>query len=736
LWLTTIAKEKPLSFLDHRLKQGNSLVGARLSDLKYYPGGNNNQNDDQVTLPSFVSPRFVQHLIGKIKELEDIGDDSLSDVKLKESVFEEFRSLPEYTKARAIANVHAAVYFGNEVEPRSTPSGAKSADMVYHDMFWAVGGDESEWRRKTRGRWFDDAQKIAANRSFLHWELEFPEIFFEGGEVKANPGWDAVVGNPPYVRQELLGELKGYFEQKFLVYHGVADLYVYFVERGMDLLRKDGFFSYIMANKWMRANYGESLRTWMKSRCIEEIVDFGDLPVFPEATTYPCVLRLSGNHPESSFKTAEVKTLDFSCLGSYVNENSYTINQSGLDDSGWSLVSEGVQELLKKLHRMGVPLGDYVEGKIYRGVLTGLNEAFVIDEDTRARLIAEDPNSAKLIKPFLAGRDIKRYELPESDKYLIFTRRGVNIEDYPAIECYLAQFKERLMPRPADWSGGGWNGRKLGSYQWYEIQDSIDYYLEFEKPKIIVPAIVPRASYGFDCRDYYSNDKTSIIPTDDLYLLSILNSKIADIVISYISSTKRGGYFEYKPMYVQQIPIRRISFSTPEPERGFLVSELQGLYAAGRFDEILSRVEFCLPKDAEGEKSDVVHDLLAYLAEEMMEMNKQKQAEMKGFLLWLEEYSGARVEDLTNKTKLHAYHELDFSELLSILKKNKRKLEADPTRRAFMDDLRREYDDSMAALRPLLARIEETDRLIDQVVYRLYGLSSEEVEIVERELGR
>jgi len=115
--------------------------------------------------------------------------------------------------------------------------------------------------------------------------------------------------------------------------------------------------------------------------------------------------------------------------------------------------------------------------------------------------------------------------------------------------------------------------------------------------------------------------------------------------------------------------------------------------SAGRFDEIISHVEFCLPKDTEGEKSDVVHDLLVYLAEEMMEMNKRKQKEMKGFLDWLEEYSGARVEDLTNKTKLRAYHELDFSELLTILKKNKRKLGANPTSRRFMGDLRREYED-------------------------------------------
>ncbi|MGC9515811.1 N-6 DNA methylase, partial [Methanocrinis sp.] len=190
LWLVTIAKDKPLSFLDHRLKQGNSLVGARFSDLISYPGekvqgkGKGKEKDKdkgQVTLPSFVSPRFLQHLIGKIRELEEIGDDSLSEIKRKEEVFEEFRSLPEYTRARAIANVHTAVYFGNEVKP-TTYEGkvVKEADAVYHDLFWAVAGKEAEWRRPALSAWFREAQRIAEDKSFFHWQLEFPEVFFEG----------------------------------------------------------------------------------------------------------------------------------------------------------------------------------------------------------------------------------------------------------------------------------------------------------------------------------------------------------------------------------------------------------------------------------------------------------------------------------------------------------------------------------------------------------------------------
>jgi len=747
LWLITIAKDKPLSFLDHRLKQGNSLVGARLSDLIHYPGEKASAvAADQVTLPSFVSPRFLQHLIGKIRELEEIGDDSLSEIKRKEEVFEEFRSLPEYTKARAIANVHTAVYFGNEVEARPTPSGTKAPEQVYHDLFWAVGGDEAEWRRKTSPAWFGEAQRIAGDKSFFHRQLEFPEVFFEGGAARENPGWDAVVGNPPYVRQEGLGEFKGYFSEKYRVYHGVADLYVYFVEQGVSLVQKDGFFSYILPNKWMRANYGSSLRSWMKGRCIDEIVDFGDLPVFPEATTYPCILRLCGGPAKPSFKAAEVETLDFGRLKDYVEEIAYSVSLSSLDDSGWSLVDEAVQRLLEKLRRSGTPLGEYVGGKIYYGIKTGLNEAFVIDEETRNRLIREDPKSAELIKPFLAGRDIKRYEPPVSEQYLIYipwhfplhndpSIKGASEDaerlfemQYPAVYNHLSKFKKRLMARNVAETGV--------RYEWYALQRfASDYHEEFEKLKIIVPAIVQKASYAFDIRNFYSNDKTSIIPVQDLYLLSILNSKISDVVICFISSTKRGGYFEYKPMYVQQIPIHRISFTTPEDERRRLAEEFKGLCAARQFEKVLDVVDGCLPKDAAGERSDVVHDLLAHLADEMIRMNKEKQEEIRGFLAWLEEFGGARVDDLSNKTKVSAYYEIEFSELLGVLKKNKRKLACDPNRRAFGEDLRREFSASMEKLSPLLLRIGETDRLIDAVVYRLYGLTEAEVAIVEASLS-
>jgi hypothetical protein len=398
----------------------------------------------------------------------------------------------------------------------------------------------------------EEVRKINA----FEWERGFPEVFLRGG-------FDAVIGNPPYVRQEGLGELKDYLFRHYRVYHGVADLYAYFIERGVSLLRPAGLFSYIVANKWMRANYGAPLRRWLKEQHIEEIVDFGDLPVFTKATTYPCILRIAKEEPVESFFACQVRTLRFSSLEDYLGEHSYAVRQQELDESGWSLADERTQRLLEKLKATGIPLGEYVGGKIYYGIKTGLNEAFVIDEATRARLIAEDARSAELIKPFLAGRDIKRYEQPRSDKYLIFTRHGLYIDDYPAIKQYLNQFKERLTPKPRNWTGKDWKGRKPGAYEWYEIQDTIDYHAEFEKPKIFWPEIAGSARFTFDESGYYANNKTYLIPLADLYLLGLLNSSSLRLFIHSVCTDLQGNSFNFSEVFVERTPVRPTDFSDP-----------------------------------------------------------------------------------------------------------------------------------------------------------------------------
>jgi N-6 DNA Methylase./Eco57I restriction endonuclease. len=405
------------------------------------------------------------------------------------------------------------------------------------------------------GRLIPDPEELKRVNPF-DWNAGFPEAMKAGG-------FDCVIGNPPYVRQEILGpRFKEYARKSFATYAGTADLYTYFIEKGVSLLTPDGLFSYIVANKWMRANYGEPLRLWLKSQGLEEITDFGDLPVFKGATTYPCILRIRKTSPgsdgasRSKVDVSLIRSLDFRDLSEYVGANSFFMTKSGLDDKGWSLVADSSRRLLDKILSVGIPLENYVQGKIFRGVLTGLNEAFVIDQETRENLVRKDRKSTEIIKPFLAGRDIKRYSPPISNKYLIFSRRGIKISEYPTIYEHLLPYKNKLIPRPEDWKGKEWQGRKPGAYQWYEIQDTVAYYKEFEKPKIIYPNICTKPEFSIDYSFSFANQKCFIIPLEDIFLLGILNSKLSYFLFKMIFPRLRGGFYEPSYIYMKTFPIQ------------------------------------------------------------------------------------------------------------------------------------------------------------------------------------
>ena len=450
------------------------------------------------------------------------------------------------------------------------------------------------------------------------WKNTFPEVFKQGG-------FDCVIGNPPYVRQELLGIQKSYFQKKYKVYHGMADLYSYFFEKGIGLLKEKGLFGIIVANKWMRANYGEPLRKWLKEWQIQEIIDFGDLPVFEGATTYPCIIICKNQKASDAFRLVNAKTLQFESLEKYVSETGLSMYPYSLDDAGWNLAGETEQALLKKLKAAGIPLGKYVEGKIFRGVLTGLNEAFVIDGATKQRLINEDEKSAEIIKPFLAGKDIKRYQSPKSNRFLIFTKRGINIDKYPAIKKHLELFKKQLTPKPKDFKGEVWEGRKQGSYKWYEIQDAVDYYEEFEKPKILWPGISYEvASFAFDEKNYYGNDNNQLIVSSDKYLLGILNSNLLKFQLKNICDKVQGGFYRLKIIYVKQLSIKIIDENNKieikfKDEIINLVSQLlqlneekQQATLQSKTEQIQNRIAYC-----EGRINEIVYQLYGLTAEEI-----------------------------------------------------------------------------------------------------------------------
>jgi hypothetical protein len=384
------------------------------------------------------------------------------------------------------------------------------------------------------------------------WKTEFKDIMDAGG-------FDAVIGNPPYVRQESLGsEFKNYVARHFEVYHSVADLYAYFIERGLTLLRRDGLFSYIVANKWLRTNYGEPLRRWIKGQNLVEVIDFGDLPVFEEATTYPCIIRIKRGNPDPSVSVVQVASLDGLDLRKYVADHHYSVSRTSLHDSGWSLADQATSDLLDKLRTIGIPLGEYIQGKIHYGIKTGLNEAFVIDPPTRNRLIREDPKSAQIIRPFLAGRDIKRYQEPTTDRFLILIPNGwTNLESgrasdkwswlvkrYPAVTRHLLPFKDAAAKRS-----------DKGDY-WWELRPC-DYYGEFEKTKILWPEIAGSARFTIDRSSLYANNKVFLIPESDPYLLGVLNSSLLRLFIHSVCTDLQGDSFNFSAVFVDKVPIVR-----------------------------------------------------------------------------------------------------------------------------------------------------------------------------------
>jgi len=374
-------------------------------------------------------------------------------------------------------------------------------------------------------------------------------------------GFDAVIGNPPYVRQESLSDFKEYLEQHYEAFDGTADLYAYFMEQGVKLLRDGGLFSIIVSSSFLRATYGEPLRrTLKKHAAVQRIVDFGGLPVFTNAKdTYVCIPLLAKGAKPAPVEVSKVTSLKNLKLVEHVAANHYTIPYERLSPEAWSLKSDAEAAVFAKVIKAGKPLGEYVERRLFYGIKTGLNEAFIIDTETKRKLIAKDKRSAELIYPLLGGEDIRRYIFHETGLWLIFTRRGVVIDGYPAIREHLAHWKEDLTPKR---DRNAKRGRKPGRYEWYEIQDDVAYYEVFDGPKIIFPDICKGPRFSLDAGGHYLANTAYCLGTNDLYLLGVLNSRLFWFAIGNISIPFgiRAGEYRYRLIYqyMEKVPIRVI----------------------------------------------------------------------------------------------------------------------------------------------------------------------------------
>lgn len=410
--------------------------------------------------------------------------------------------------------------------------------------------------------------EITNDDKHFDFKVYFSEVF------NARGGFDIVIANPPYVRHETIKEIKPELKKEFGdFYCGTADIYTYFYKKGLDILKTGGHLCYIAPNKFMRAGYGKNMRTLLTTQATPKtVIDFCDLPIF-DATTYPSILLLEKRQPETDDMTA---TATFSVssqlerLEETLSDIGFPMPVSELRQEGWNLERPEHLALMEKLRAKGTPLGEYVQGRFYRGILTGFNEAFVIDEETRGRLIAEDLKSEELIKPWLRGRDIKKWKAEWARLYLISIPSSANREwswsaeksevkarnlfeqTYPAAHEHLSRWKEKLKARDDQ-----------GKF-WWELRSCV-YYDAFEKPKIIYPNITKTNVFAFDSTGILTNQKCFVIPTDDLYLLAVLNSRLATRWFFSTLPLLRGGFFEPGAIFMQHFPVGQASNKQEAP---------------------------------------------------------------------------------------------------------------------------------------------------------------------------
>lgn len=346
----------------------------------------------------------------------------------------------------------------------------------------------------------------------LEWMFEFPEILDDEGRFT---GFDAIIGNPPYVQLQSMGEMSDvYSKRDYSCYNKSADLYCLFVERAYSLLKKNGYFSFIMPNKWMLVDYGKELRQFMSQTSLKKILNFGDVQIFKDATTYTCIFVSQKSNEKNSVQAISLSSDKYS--GNFSKDVSKLIDLSpdSFGEAEWNITNPVIEKVLQKMS-VGTPLRD-MPISIYAGIKAGCIDAFYIDGKVRSQLIERNPKSEEVIKPLVRGRDITAWNTNTQDIYLIGTLPAlkINIDDYPAIKDYLLGFTiERLEQTGKEYivNGEKIKARKKTCNKWFETQDQVKYYAELKKPKIIFPNITSVFPFTYDENGVYPNDNNFFI---------------------------------------------------------------------------------------------------------------------------------------------------------------------------------------------------------------------------------
>ncbi len=675
LWLDSFTLGAPLSFLDHHLKCGNSLIGVL---------------DIATVIP--VSEIFLeyQRALSFMIQVSELTDATISEAKKSYDLYSQGQKAIEPIRRRF--NVATAKYF------MDIGTSLKRVEQLATTLDFDKESYTEIVEKCKR------ALQIAEEKKFFHWRLEFPEGFYTiRGEIE-NPGFDCVVGNPPYLNVEEISS----DAREFLMSSGSysttikrMDIFIPFHELSIKLLRNNGKHSFIVPFPLLTQDYGQELRLFFLANTkIEKIVDLSKYKIFPDAVV------------KNIIPLFEKQTTDTNYLIEVITQDEDPNKIQEIKGSIKLIDASQFKDTYKNMFRIDlIPEYHKIQKKI-DSVALKFGEIFAASWGARGVPVEKfhlDTPINNHCKKMVKGSDIARYNLLYSGKWLLYDVGKLYRPSMP-------EFFEN--PKIVFQEVTGQHGL-IGVY------DAEKFYTDHS-----LICCIPK--YCFEDYDERKLRKHKIYIYED----EIENSKRYNILyaLALMNSQANGFYFSkfigydlnVYPENIEYLPIPSISFTSPEKERKEFFREAVKLYKGSKYEDIKKWAEYELSMG----RNDTIHDFLAYLAEQMIEMNKTKNEESKGFLKWLEREIGAGIEDLSNKTAIKEYHEHDFNHFLEVLKKNKNKLTIDPSGRKTQEASERHFNDSISKLLPLKNKISATDSLIDQIVYKLYNLTPEEIAIV------
>lgn len=574
MWLTTLAKGKPLSFLNHHIRVGNSLVGTSIFDINDADVVSVEEQKRRKARATRAAARAAQaaahgqlnmfsdadfsdgmrFAIDQMTQIENTIAADVSDVKRQEAMYSALTN--RLSAWKQAADVWTARAFGLSITPEQWKAVRKFTTEY-------TAGGAGTALPPTIQKLVDAAAAIDAQQHFFHWELNFPEIFFDAsGAPKADPGFDAVIGNPPYVRMEKIRPIKPFLQNYYAVHESRADLFLYFYERGLSLLKQEHRLGYISSGTYMNSNSAKPFRQYIHDNAgMEWVANFGENQPFRGAEmVYPTIAVMRNGARHESFHNLFIEdTIPFVRLGETLDNGEWVKSlgeATSMDE--WRFQPAALTLLFKKVTSGIATLKDVTSGHLFSGVKTGLNEAFIVDEATRDKLVNLQRENAEIIKPMVRGQDLRPWYQHQT-QYLIYAYRGVQIEKYPAVYEYLTSFRKALESRAT-----------IDTHQWYELQQpQTGIHSHFEAAKIFWPDIAKLPRFSWDEQSLYLNEKCFIVAKAKLSLLAILNSRIAWFVLSQLATPLRlrAGLWQYqsKIQFVERLPIPDL---TAEQESG------------------------------------------------------------------------------------------------------------------------------------------------------------------------